>query len=89
MANGYQTNILTNSYREIQVCSLSIIGKFGGCWQMPTQKIVLGSILCRHNREIWAKCANIWPVMATCCQHVGNFLSQENEPSTQLIDETS
>ena len=38
MANGYQTNILTKSYRGIQVSSLRTIGEFGGCWQMPTQK---------------------------------------------------
>ena len=60
MVSGYQTNILTKSYRGIQVCSLRSIGKFGGCWQTLTHKNVSGSILCRYNREIWAKCADIW-----------------------------
>ena len=59
-ANGYQTNIPTKSYRGIQVCSFRTIGKFGGCRQTPTQKIVSGSTLCRHDRGIWAKCADIW-----------------------------
>jgi hypothetical protein len=35
-------------------------GKFGGCWQIPTQKNVSGSKLCQHDRGILAKCANIW-----------------------------
>jgi hypothetical protein len=35
-------------------------GKFGGCRQIPTQKNVLGSKLCRRDRGILAKCADIW-----------------------------
>ena len=59
MANGYQTNIFAKSYRGIQVCSFHTIGKIGGCRPTPTQKIVSGSILCRHDGGVWAKCANI------------------------------
>ncbi len=35
-------------------------GKFGGCRQIPTQKNVSGSKLCRRDRGILAKCADIW-----------------------------
>ncbi len=35
-------------------------GKFGGCGQIPTQKNMLGSKLCGHDRGIGAKCADIW-----------------------------
>ena len=71
MANGYQTNILTKSYRGIQVFSLRTIGKFGGCRQIPTHKIVSGSKLCCHNGGIWAKCADIW----LSWQHVADMLA--------------
>jgi hypothetical protein len=78
MANRYQTHILTKSYRGIQVCSFCTTGKVGVCRQTPTQKIVLGSILCCHNGGIWGKCGQHLAVMAACCQHVGDFLSQDN-----------
>ncbi len=46
-------------------------GKFGGCWQLPTHKNVSGSKLCRHNRGILAKCADIWQ----SGQHVADMLA--------------
>jgi hypothetical protein len=35
-------------------------GKSGGCRQIPTQKNVSESKMCRHDRGILAKCADIW-----------------------------
>ena len=61
MANGYQTNILTKSYRAILRMYLWYYrGKFGGCRQIPTQKNVSGSKLCQHDGGILAKSDNIW-----------------------------
>jgi hypothetical protein len=61
-------------------------GKFGGCWQIPTQKNVSGSKLCRHDRGIWTKCADIW----LSWQHVADMsatFSAKNLNTIESIDE--
>ncbi len=49
-----------NLTEEFSVCTSGTIGKFGGCRQILTPKNVSGSKLCRHDRGILAKCADIW-----------------------------
>ena len=57
MANGYRTNISTKSYRGIL---RTYLWYFGGCRQIPTEKNVSGSKLCRRDGGILAKSDDIW-----------------------------
>ena len=57
MANGYPTNISTKSYRGIL---RTYLWYFGGCRQIPTEKNVSGSKLCRRDGGILAKSDDIW-----------------------------
>ena len=76
MANGYQTNILTKSYRGTQVCSLRSIGKI---WWMlantDTQKCVGINFVSLQQGDLGKMCRHL-AVTATCRRYVGNFLSQ-------------
>ena len=55
-------------------------GKFGGCWQILTQKKVSGSKLCCRDRGIWAKCDDIW----LSGQDVANMLAWWSDWTVQL-----
>ena len=57
MVNGYPTNISTKSYRGIL---RTYLWYFGGCRQIPTEKNVSGSKLCRRDGGILAKSDDIW-----------------------------
>jgi hypothetical protein len=50
--NGYTKHIFRpNLTEEFKYIAFVLKEKFGECWQTPTQKIVLGSILCCHDKR--------------------------------------
>ena len=76
MADRYQTNISTKSYRGIQVCSLHTIEEIlVDVGKSQQKKCVEIKIVSPRQAHLDKMCQHL-AVMATCHQHVGNFINQ-------------
>jgi hypothetical protein len=77
-----QTNISTKSYREeFKYVAFVHKEKFGECWQTLSQKNVSGSILCCHDRGIWAKYADIWLLRRHVVDMLATFSAKSSGPA--------
>ena len=79
MANGYQTNISTKSYRRILCMYLWYYRKIWSMLANPDTKKGVGIKIVSPQQGHLGKMCRHLAVMATCCQHVGNFLSQAQQ----------
>ena len=79
-ANGYQTNVLTKSYRGIQVCSFCTTRKV---WWMSantnTTNCVGINFVSPRQGHLGKMCRHL-AVAATCRQHVADFLNSWSKP---------